>query len=398
MKKRTVAALLVLTLILMGCLNIEQNRGPLPEQQQDTLGTGQTATPEEPPPITVNEKKTQEIPSQGQDEEQNIGKVAVITSSPTKDNEENTQKQQTCSRVFSPQFNAQPYYTGPLFDAHFHLPNTFDEPDNGWRQPVLGEEVTLEQISCFFDKEHVIGTIAFFLWEYEHLDRSLQIAADIKKQWSKEFYLFLIPSELEADELDQKITSYPGVFDGFGEIVFYDPERPGATPDDKISLEINDVAEKHKFIVMFHPDDGQRRKVENAIQHNPNVRFLIHGHESAEYISELMGKYPNVYFSLDSATLYPIKGVFIYGPKERFVSQFRKDFNTLLNSAVITWKGPIEQYPDRFIWGTDRAADWHFDEETSMLFEEFARAFIGKLPPDVQEKYAYKNAEKLLEK
>ena len=61
------------------------------------------------------------------------------------------------------------------------------------------------------------------------------------------------------------------------------------------------------------------------------------------------------------------------------------------------WKNRIEQHPDQFMWGTDRAADWHFDEEISILVEEFARAFTGRLSPEVQEKFAYKNAERLIE-
>jgi hypothetical protein len=48
------------------------------------------------------------------------------------------------------------------------------------------------------------------------------------------------------------------------------------------------------------------------------------------------------------------------------------------------------------MWGTDRAADWHHNEEISILIEEFTRAFTGRLSPEVQEKYAYKNAEGLL--
>ena len=46
--------------------------------------------------------------------------------------------------------------------------------------------------------------------------------------------------------------------------------------------------------------------------------------------------------------------------------------------------------------GTDRAFAWHFDPEVGALIEESARIFIGQLDPAVQEKFAYKNAERLL--
>ncbi|MEK6939826.1 MAG: hypothetical protein AABX31_03795, partial [Nanoarchaeota archaeon] len=178
-----------------------------------------------------------------------------------------------CSRKFSPQFNAGSYYQDALFDAHFHMPPAFEDEHEesplffpkGFRVPVLGKEITLNEILCTFDKEKVIGAITFNTWEYEKQEQSIQNLADMKKQLPAGVHLFLMPAELEAKELDEAISSHKGVFDGFGEIVFYDPDREGATPDDRISLEINNIAEKHKFIVMFHPDSGQETNVENAL-------------------------------------------------------------------------------------------------------------------------------------
>jgi len=47
------------------------------------------------------------------------------------------------------------------------------------------------------------------------------------------------------------------------------------------------------------------------------------------------------------------------------------------------------------MWGTDRAHKWTYDEEVSVLLEEFGRAFIARLDPAVQKKIAYENAENL---
>ena len=49
------------------------------------------------------------------------------------------------------------------------------------------------------------------------------------------------------------------------------------------------------------------------------------------------------------------------------------------------------------MWGTDRLEGWHFDKEVGGLVEEFSRAFIGELDSSVQEKFAYKNAQRMLE-
>jgi len=58
----------------------------------------------------------------------------------------------------------------------------------------------------------------------------------------------------------------------------------------------------------------------------------------------------------------------------------------------------IEKYPDQVMWGMDRGHTWHFDEEVGGLLVEYSRVFIGGLDPELQEKYAYKNAEQLLSK
>lgn len=122
----------------------------------------------------------------------------------------------------------------------------------------------------------------------------------MKRQLPSGIHLFLTPSELKAEELDEVLSSHTGVFDGFGEIVFYSPERLRATPDDTVSLEINNIAEKHNFIVMFHPDSRQETKVENALKKNPNVKFLLHGPQIEDSITNLIGKYPNLYYSIDT--------------------------------------------------------------------------------------------------
>ena len=88
----------------------------------------------------------------------------------------------------------------------------------------------------------------------------------------------------------------------------------------------------------------------------------------------------------------------IYGveTKEEFVSEFTSYYDKILDSNVKKWEVLIEKYPDRFLWGTDRAYDWHFDEDIGRLLEEMSRSFIGQLDFSVQEKFAYKNAERLI--
>ena len=83
--------------------------------------------------------------------------------------------------------------------------------------------------------------------------------------------------------------------------------------------------------------------------------------------------------------------------KEEFLAHFR-DYESLLTKDLETWKGFIERHPDQVLWGTDRGAGtpWSLDMEVGEALSRYARAFIGRLDPSVQEKYAYKNAERLL--
>ena len=115
-----------------------------------------------------------------------------------------------------------------------------------------------------------------------------------------------------------------------------------------------------------------------------------------KHIDEILSRHPNVYYEVDE--LYG--DVFILKPevnKQDFLAHF-KDYEPLLKKDLETWKNFIEKHPDHVIWGTDRGAGapWSLDLEVGEALTRYTRAFIGRLPPDVQEKYAYKNAEKLV--
>jgi len=383
MKKYFVILVLVFVIFIIGCA-----------QQQET--TTEKPTTSEPPEVETTEPTITE-PSE-------IQQPTVQEKEEAPSEEEETREK--CSRTFSQKFSAGPYYNGPLFDAHFHMPTTFDlrqiteeqghEPSpTNYVDPILGKDVTLDEILCFFDKEDVRGNIGFYIPNFIQLDASLEAAKNIKRQSANRINLFLMPAGLEIKTLESVQNSNQGLFEGYGELAFYDPRN--LPPNDKTWLDVYALAGKHGLIVMMHPGLNQKSQIEKVLQLNPKVDFLLHGFQIENSITDLMDRYPNVYFSIDSAVLYPMMGLFISGPKEEFVSKFKQDFDSMLNQRINKWKKEIEKHPDRFVWGTDRGPKWHFDEEISVLFEEFARAFIGRLDPTVQEKYAYRNAERLLQ-
>ena len=335
-----------------------------------------------------------------------IVKEEILDEAKVQHEQDTSQKLSTgCSRTFSPTLSTGHHYDGPLFDAHFHMPSLIDfskieglgvdRDTNSITDPVLGKDVSLDKILCNFDKEKVKGAIGFVVGAEQLLEETLEIAESMKEESSGKINLFLMPVMFSTEGLESIEKSNKGLFKGYGEMAFYDQYYANAPPDSPVVMETYKVAEKHNLIVMIHPGRNQKSNIGNVLQKNPNVNFLLHGFEIENDIVDLMDKYPNVYFSIDSAVLYAMQGLFM-GSKEQFVSRFEQEFDVNMNRAVNKWKSAVEKHPDRFMWGSDRGLPWHYDEDVSILFEEFGRAFIGKLDPSVQEKFAYENAEELI--
>lgn len=302
-----------------------------------------------------------------------------------------------CERKFASRYTVEPYYTGELFDSHFHIPPAPGIRTFFIKQPVLGKTITLNEIMCRLEKEDVRGAIGFYLPKKTNT-LSLPQAQEIEEYAKDRLDLFISPIYISSDELEKVLAEHKGLFVGIGEMGFYEFTRFFRPLDGKWAARVFQIAEKYNLPVMFHPGRNQRDQVEQVLKKNPNVTFILHGHEAQEYITELMDKYPNVYYTVDGAVLYAMRGKMVRGKKEEFLADFERDFNMLLNDGVEFWKDNIEKHPDRFMLGTDRGAIWNYDEEMSIMTEEFSRAFIGRLDPAVQENFAYKNAERVLKK
>src|SRR3989344_8098530 len=377
-KRGIIILTLVLILIISGC------NGWIQEQQEEII--------------------EEIIPEQTQQE-------TVIEETTTKEEIEEVPEEPKCSREFSPQFSSGSHYTGPLFDAHFHMPNLIDfsacegkdhtppEEFNEHSDPILNNAL-LDKILCNFDKENVIGVIGFVMGVEEALQETLNAAKTIEEKSPEKINLFLMPTVFSIESLQDIEETNKGLFKGYGEMAFYHPSYAETPPDSTEIGQIYKVAEKNNLIIMMHPSGRQETNVENAVKTNPNVKFLIHGPEPEDYITSLMDKYPNVYYSLDAILIrldYPGALLYTVKSKEEFKSRFGKNYDQMMSEAINRWKSRIEKHPNKFMWGTDRSDPWTNDEEVSALLEEFARDFISRLDPVVQEKFAYQNAEKLVQ-
>ncbi len=304
------------------------------------------------------------------------------------------------------------YYSGPLIDTHFHIPHIPDSPAQpldsfDTSKPLLGRNIHVSDLACTLEQEGTDKVFAFFpVWPEIDSRFPLEVAKRTMEQHPDLFVPFLmppgpddVPPTADADTLDEMLSDMPGLFEGYGEIGLYElgsrRKAGDYPPDAPIFLEIYPVAREHQLMVYLHPGWGHEDSLERVLAKHPEIDFIVHGEQIESEIGNLITKYPNVYFTVND----------LYGDqyllntrenKESFLAAL-EDYGPLLEKDLANWKGLIEEHPDRFMWGTDRGdAVWTFDREVGRTLVDYGRAFIGRLDPSVQERFAYRNAERLL--
>jgi len=312
------------------------------------------------------------------------------------------------------------YYTGPLFDAHLHLPSSSSIVSSvstkmGLPTPAWNSVLSYEYIACLLKAENTRGAFGFHLLTKYSLSSEVSAAKALDKKQSGISH-FLMPAFVNpavnpsVESVRKLVEKNPALFTGIGELKFFD----GTSPDNPRVLPYYQLAEKNGLIVMMHPFDHHKDAVVAVVKQYPKVRFLLHSidgegrhpgdsgeHNNIGWVMELLRTYPNVYYSVDDAPIWGWKREHsgVEKPsKEEVMAHFRETFDSELDRLTGRWKDPIETYPDRILSGTDRWYGWHYERDASALIIEFKRAFIGRLAPSVQEKYAYRNAEGLLKK
>lgn len=309
------------------------------------------------------------------------------------------------------EFNKEPYYSGPLIDSHVHMPTTAKivssiAGKNGLELPVLEGDLSADNLICLFESQGITKTFGFHITSKFAEGAGVSAAKEIEKAYPGKIIHFIMPPPVKFLNIDPAgiegiLSSNKGLFKGFGEVALYMDSYEETKPDDPNLKEIYKLADQHNLIVMVHPEDGLRDGVEEILRDFPNVVFFFHGGEEQEWIIGLMSKYKNFYYSVDAniLSLYGFKKEhqFQKPTKEEYLAYMRENFDTELKEAVDRWEVKIEANPDRFTWGTDRWFAWHFDPEVGGILEEFSRSFIGRLDSAVQENFAYKNAQELLQ-
>ncbi|MEK6948109.1 MAG: amidohydrolase family protein [Nanoarchaeota archaeon] len=315
------------------------------------------------------------------------------------------------------------YYKGPMIDTHIHSQNLPDGvpgfPDDYYTGDNLGIKRSMEEWVCMINVEGTKQVWGFFPVAEPIVQESVEVVKITLEKYPNIFVPFINPpgkvkATVDAEELEMMLNVEPGLFRGYGEIGLYEnTNSPPLSPNSTILMEIYPVIEKYKLIVYFHLDHGQKESFQDVARANPNITFVFHGgnlfnisetqagisHDEKVlvFIEELLYNNPNIYYTVNE--LYG--GDWLLEPgrsKEKFLENFA-DYETLLEIDLPMWKGFIERHPDQVLFGTDRGgpAIWDKDPNVALTLNNYTRVFIDSLDPSVQEKFAYKNAERIID-
>jgi hypothetical protein len=197
-----------------------------------------------------------------------------------------------------------------------------------------------------------------------------------------------------------------GFLPGVGEIPMSRHDLRALTFESPQMQTVFQVANEMKGMVMVHPRTSiaprtQRSEIESALRKYPNALFLIHGWTTdLDLVLPLMSQYPNVYFTWDVQAMvtgpWTPKNLMDLGSAEGFLAEVNRiGVERILEESLRVALPRLQQHPDRIMWGTDQGMLWHFEDSVTDLIISISRQFIGRLPAEVQEAYAFRNAHRV---
>ncbi len=331
-----------------------------------------------------------------------------------------------CEEVQGPTYSDNPY-KGSLIDTHFHMSSIAESPVDDLAEearesdsPVLGYDITISDMVCNLELENTKKVFAFFPVYIGMEEQHAELAKRTMKKYPDKFVPFIMPPEhddkpdgsptVDVSDLKDMLALEPGLFEGYGEIGLYARNGGGSpelNPDSDRLNAIYPVLKDNNLVAYFHLEVGQAESYKKVIAENPGINFIFHGDQlirsvdngvqNLTQIEDVISSNLNVYYTIDE--LYGDEFLIRpEGTKKKFLKHL-ENYEELLKEDLKSWKWIIEKYPNQFMWGTDRNADtiWSQDPDIGLVLTKYARAFIAGLDLAVQENFAYKNAEKLLE-
>lgn len=258
-------------------------------------------------------------------------------------------------------------YTGPLIDAHSHVPN--------------GKAIDAYVAAM---KRHGVTKVLVLGVGGVQKDDPAWIAAAAKKYPDLVLPALPLGDPMSADaatKLDEALAK--GGYHAVGEVHVRQVSRKiDRKLDDPAFGRVLDVVAKHKvpLIVHLELDDAAASALSRALaSHKGAVVVLAHGGEGPPgRIEALLLAHPNLMVDLSGMHF-----------------QRTPALATETGPLDAKWKAIIEKKPDRFIMGIDVWAAKLFEPAMLDRLMRWTRRVLGELSPAVAEQVASRNAAKL---
>lgn len=258
-------------------------------------------------------------------------------------------------------------YTGPLIDAHSHLPNAR----------------AIEAYAAAARRHSVSRVVLLGVGGVQKDDRAwIAAAARTHPELVVPALPVADPTNPEAAaRLDAELTRTGAR--ALGEVHIRQLSRKiDRDPSDAAFVKILEVAAKHKVPVVIHDelDDHATDQLERALASQRQATIVLaHAGESAPpRIAALLSRNPNLVVDLSGMHF-----------------QRKPSLATETGPLDPDWKALIERMPDRFVMGIDVWAVRLFEPAMLDRLMKWTRRILGELKPDVAERVAAVNATTL---
>lgn len=258
-------------------------------------------------------------------------------------------------------------YTGPLIDAHSHLPSA----------------TAIDAYAAAMKRHNIAKVVLLGVGGVQKSDTAW-IAAAAKKYPAQVVVGLPVPdptSEAAAGVLDAALGQ--GGARALGEVHIRQVSRKiDRSPADPAVLKILEVAAQRKVPVVIHDelDDRAVQRLEDALRAQPKATIILaHAGESAPpRIESLLGRHPNLMVDLSGM-------------------HFQRTPRLAGETGPLdpAWKALIDKMPDRFLMGIDVWSPRLFEPAMLDRLMKWTRRILGELKPEAAEKVAYTNAATL---
>jgi predicted TIM-barrel fold metal-dependent hydrolase len=258
-------------------------------------------------------------------------------------------------------------YSGPLIDAHSHVPSA-------------------RAIDAYVDamKRHGVRRVVLLGVGGVQKDDAAWIVAAARKYPDRVVQALPVPDPTAPDAAARLEAALArGKAAALGEIHVRQISRKiDRDPSAPAFLKVLEVAAAHGLPVVIHDelDDAATANLARALTARPTaVIVLAHaGEATPARLEPLLARHPNLIVDLSGMH---------FQRKPALASE--------TGSLDPAWKALIEKMPDRFLMGIDVWAPRLFEPAMLDRLMKWTRRILGELSPAVAEQVAYRNAARL---